>query len=114
MQSTNKFLNAHSTSIVYPLPAILLAGADMDFKLHAGVISFPGNALRFAVRDWTAAVALKVLRRRIREIMTACWKSPGRQLSARENEWLNIFLKIFENRWIKEERVRERAAAKGK
>jgi ATP-dependent RNA helicase DHX29 len=114
MQSTNKYYNAHSTSIVYPLPAVLLVGADMDFKLHAGVISLPGNTLRFAVKDWVAAVALKVLRRRVREIMTASWKTPGRQLSGRENEWLGLFFRIFEERWVKEEKIRERAGVKGK
>ncbi|KAF2108660.1 P-loop containing nucleoside triphosphate hydrolase protein [Lophiotrema nucula] len=116
MQSTSKFYNAHSTSIVHPLPMILMVGADIDFKLHAGVISLQGNnVLRFSVQDWRVAVALKVLRRRVKEILTAGWKNPGRALSGREKEWLGLYFRVFEGKWEKEERVRERAGqGKGK
>jgi ATP-dependent RNA helicase DHX29 len=114
MQSSNKFYNAHSTSIAYPLPIVLMVAADMDFKLHAGVISLPGNILRFAVRDWRAAVALKVLRRRVKEILASSWKNPARQLSEREKEWLGLFYRMFEEKWEKDERIRERAGGKAK
>ncbi|KAL1597322.1 hypothetical protein SLS60_008906 [Paraconiothyrium brasiliense] len=114
MQSSNKFYNAHSTSIVYPLPLILMAAADVEFKLHAGVVAMPGNTLRFAVREWRAAVALKVLRRRVKEVLQGAWKNPSRGLSAREKEWLGLFFRVFEERWEKEERIRERSGAKGK
>ena len=114
MQSSNKFYNAHSTSVAYPLPLVLMAAADVDFKLHAGVIGMPGNTLRFAVRDWRAAVALKVLRRRVKEVLGQAWKNPSRVLSAREREWMALFFKVFEERWDREEKIRERAAAKGK
>lgn len=114
MQSSNKFYNAHSTSIAHPLPMVLMVAADMDFKLHAGVVSFPGNVVRFAVREWRAAVALKVLRRRIKEILAAGWKNPGRVLGEREREWLGIFERVFVERWEKDERIRERAGGKAK
>lgn len=114
MQSSNKFYNAHSTSIAHPLPMVLMVGADMDFKLHAGVVSFPGNVVRFAVREWRAAVALKVLRRRVKEILSASWKNPGRAMGEREKEWLGIFEKIFTERWQKDERIREKAGGKAK
>ncbi|KAJ4992583.1 helicase associated domain-containing protein [Stagonosporopsis vannaccii] len=114
MQSSNKFYNAHSTSIAHPLPMVLMVAADMDFKLHAGVVSFPGNVVRFAVREWRAAVALKVLRRRVKEILAAGWKNPGRVLGEREREWLGIFERVFEERWEKDERIRERAGGKAK
>ncbi|KAL6704151.1 hypothetical protein ACN47E_008711 [Coniothyrium glycines] len=114
MQSSNKFYNAHSTSIAYPIPLILLAAADVDVKLHAGVISLPGNVLRFAVRDWRAAVALKVLRRRVKEILALGWKNPSRQLGEREREWMEIFRKVFEEKWERDERIRERAGGKAK
>ncbi|KAI4906415.1 hypothetical protein J4E90_010634 [Alternaria incomplexa] len=114
MQSSNKFYNAHSTSIAYPLPMVLMVAADMDFKLHAGVISLPGNVIRFAVREWRAAVALKVLRRRIKEILANSWKNPARQLSDREKEWLGLFYRMFEERFEKDERIRERAGGKAK
>ncbi|KAI8939054.1 hypothetical protein NX059_004892 [Plenodomus lindquistii] len=114
MQSSNKYLNAHSTSIAYPLPLVLMAAADVDFKLHAGVVSLPGNVLRFAVLDGRAAVALKVLRRRVKEILALSWKNPARQLSEREGEWLDLFFRIFQEKWVKDERVRERAAGKAR
>jgi len=114
MQSSSKFYNAHSTSIAYPLPMVLMTAADMDFKMHAGVISFPGSVLRFAVRDWRAAVALKVLRRRIKEILASSWKNPARQLSEREKEWVGFFFAIFDQKFEKEERIRQRAAGQAK
>lgn len=114
MQSSSKFLNAHSTSIAHPLPMVLMVAADMDFKLHAGVISFPGSVVRFAVREWRAAVALKVLRRRVKEILAASWKNPGRVLGERERAWLGIFERIFGERWAKDERIREKAGGKAK
>jgi ATP-dependent RNA helicase DHX29 len=114
MQSSNKFYNAHSTSIAYPLPMILMVAADMDFKMHAGVISFPGSVLRFAVRDWRAAVALKVLRRRVKEILGNSWKNPARVLSEREKEWLGLFFEVFGRKWEKEERIRQKAGGQAK
>jgi ATP-dependent RNA helicase DHX29 len=114
MQSSNKFYNAHSTSIAHPLPMVLMVAADMDFKLHAGVISFPGSVLRFAVQDWRAAVTLKALRRRIKEIVANSWKNPARQLSEREKEWLGLFFKIFQDKFEKEERIKQKAAGHAK
>jgi ATP-dependent RNA helicase DHX29 len=114
MQSSNKFYNAHSTSIAYPLAMVLMVAADMDFKMHAGVVSFPGSVLRFAVRDWRAAVALKVLRRRVKEILASTWKSPSRQMSEREKEWLGLFFRMFEQKFEKEERIRQRAGGQAK
>lgn len=114
MQSSNKFYNAHATSIAHPLPMLLLVAADMDFKLHAGVVSFPGNVLRFAVRDWRAVVALKVLRRRVKEILAASWKNPARAVSEREGQWLGLFFAVFEGKWEREERIREKAGGKAK
>jgi ATP-dependent RNA helicase DHX29 len=114
MQSANKFYNAHSTSIAYPLPLVLMGAADMDFKMHAGVISFPGSVVRFAVREWRAMVALKVLRRRVKEILALTWKNPGRQVGEREREWLGLFMGVFEGKWEREERVRMRAGGAAK
>ncbi|KAH9864527.1 hypothetical protein J1614_010462 [Plenodomus biglobosus] len=113
MQSS-KYYNAHSTSAAYPLPLVLMAAADVDFKLHAGVISLPGNVLRFAVRDGRAAVALKVLRRRLKEILGWSWKNPARQLTEREKEWLDLFFMIFQEKWEKDERIRGRVSGKAR
>lgn len=114
MQSSNKFYNAHSTSIAYPLPMVLMVGVDIDFKLHAGVVGLPGNAIRFAIKDWKSTVALKVLRKRVKEIMSSSWKNPGRQLNGREKEWLGLFFQIFEEKFGREEKIRERSGIKAK
>jgi ATP-dependent RNA helicase DHX29 len=66
------------------------------------------------VREWRAAVALKVLRRRVKEILANSWKNPSRQLSDREKEWLGLFYKMFEERFEKDERIRERGGGKAK
>lgn len=104
MQSSSKFYNAHSTSIAHALPMTLMVGADVDFKLHAGVITLPGNAVRFSVKDWRVCTALKVLRRRVKEIVGACWKNPGRGVSLREAEWMGLFFRVFEQRRVVEEK----------
>ena len=70
--------------------------------------------LRFAVRDWRAAVALKALRRRVKEILANSWKNPARQLREREKEWLGLFFMIFEQKFEKEERIRQKAGGQAK
>ncbi|KAJ9659690.1 hypothetical protein H2201_007282 [Coniosporium apollinis] len=95
MQSSNKFYNAHSTTIAHPLPVILLAG-DAAFNLYAGVITLDGNRLRFSVRDWKTMIALKMLRARTKEIVSVAFKSPGKPLSRRLERWMEILRKVFE------------------
>lgn len=95
MQSSNKFYNAHSTTIAHPLPVILLAG-DATFNLYAAVIILDGNRLRFSVRDWKTMVALKMLRARTKEIVSVAFKSPGKPLSRRLERWMEILRKVFE------------------
>jgi len=113
MQSSNKFYNAHSTSIAYVLPMILLVGSDADFRLHAGVISLNNNTLRFAVKDWKTMIALKTLRSRVRDIVNAAWKNPGKPLGIREEKWMRLFVRVFDLEQEKSERI-EKAKVKGK
>ena len=61
-----------------------------------------------------STTALKVLRRRVKEILAASWKNPGRVLGERERAWLGIFERIFGERWAKDERIREKAGGKAK
>jgi ATP-dependent RNA helicase DHX29 len=105
MQSSSRFYNAHSTSVAHALPMVLLAGSDADFRLHAGVVLLNSNSLRFVVRDWKTVVALKLLRARVRDIVNAAWKAPGRQLSSREQKWMGLFVKVFELEMEKSERI---------
>lgn len=113
MQSSNKFYNAHSTSIAHVLPMILLAGSDADFRLHAGVISLNNNSLRFAVKDWKTMIALKALRNRVRDIVNAAWKNPGKPLGIREEKWMRLFVRVFDLEQEKSGRI-EKAKVKGK
>ncbi|KAH7064760.1 ATP-dependent RNA helicase A [Macrophomina phaseolina] len=97
MQSgASKLYNAHSTTVAPDVPLVLLAGADADAKLHAGVVAVDGNRLRFAVRDWKTCLVLKVLRQRVREVVNAALRRPGQQLTRRQSRWLDLFLKTFE------------------
>lgn len=97
MQSgASKLYNAHSTSVAHDLPLVLLAGADADAKLHAGIVAVDGNRLRFALKDWKTCLAVKVMRLRVRDVVNALLKSPAKQLARRQQRWLELFLKAFE------------------
>ncbi|KAK8163670.1 P-loop containing nucleoside triphosphate hydrolase protein [Phyllosticta citrichinensis] len=95
MQASSRFLNAHATNVAYDLPLVLLAG-DVDVKLHAGVVLVDGSRLKFAVKDWKVALAVKALRLRVKEIVGASLKNPARQMTRREARWMELFLKAFE------------------
>jgi ATP-dependent RNA helicase DHX29 len=91
MQSASRNLNALSTSVVHELPLLLLAG-DAEMKLHAGVVTIDGNRLRFSVKDWKTAVALKVLREKLEEVveMKLAGSKKGGS-SERARKWMEIF-----------------------
>jgi ATP-dependent RNA helicase DHX29 len=93
MQATSKFYNAMSTTSVQELPLILLAG-DVDFKLHAGVITVDSNRLRFAVKDWRTAIALKKLRTKLEEVVDWAVQNPGSEMSPELAWWKNIFERV--------------------
>ncbi|KAK3052761.1 hypothetical protein LTR09_006244 [Extremus antarcticus] len=97
MQSASKYTNAQETSPVSEFALILLAG-DAVFHMYAGVIIIDGNRLRLKVRDWKTMVALKILRAKVREAMGRLFKHPGRDLGAKQKRWMDLVLKIFEQR----------------
>ena len=68
----------------------------MSVKLHAGVVTLVGTAMKFSVDDWKVCVAIKVLRRHVQGILTRAWIKPGRGLSEKETQWLGLFLRVFE------------------
>ena len=48
-------------------------------------------------------IAIKVLRTRLREIMSQAFRNPRRELSAQQQVWLDIWQKIFseeEQKWV--------------
>lgn len=91
---TFSFLNAHETTAVDPFAIALLCG-DVRAELYSGVLVLDGNRARFAVGDWKAMLVLKVLRARLKELLTRSFKSPGRSLTAQQEKWLDVWQKIF-------------------
>lgn len=63
--------------------------------MYSGVISIDANRVRFAVRDWKAMLALKVLSTRIREILAGTFRDPNRRLSYKQQQWIDIWQTIF-------------------
>ena len=95
MQSRNRNYNAHETSAVDDIAVALLCG-DVGFRLYAGLVTVDGSRVRFAVRDWKTLLALKVLSSRLREILGAVFREPGRAvLSRRHEEWLGLWERVF-------------------
>ena len=94
MQSSNKFYNAHETSPVESFAIALICG-EAEFKMYSGVIVVDGNRIRFAMDEWKTFLALRALRVQIRQIMTQAFRNPSRELSARQQAWLDVWQKIF-------------------
>ena len=94
MQSSNKFYNAHETSAVEEIAIALLCG-EADFKMYSGVIVIDGNRVRFAVDTWKQMIAIKTLRKQIRNVMTQAFKHPGQQLAETQKGWLDILVRVF-------------------
>lgn len=65
-------------------------------QMFSGTVSIDANRVRFAVRDWKAMLALKLLSSRIREILAATFRDPGRALSSKQQQWIGIWQRVFE------------------
>lgn len=63
--------------------------------MYSGVISIDANRIRFAVREWKALLALKVLAARIREILAGTFRDPQKVLSYKQQQWVGIWQQIF-------------------
>jgi ATP-dependent RNA helicase DHX29 len=63
--------------------------------MYAGVIVLDGNRARFAVPDWKTMLVMKVLRARLREMLTRCFKSPGKLPTAQHERWLEVWQRVF-------------------
>ncbi|KAK4189694.1 putative ATP-dependent RNA helicase [Podospora australis] len=88
------FLNAHETTAVDPFAVALLCG-DVRADLYSGVLVLDGNRARFAVPDWKTMLVMKVLRARLKEMLTRNFKSPGKLPTAQHERWLEVWQKIF-------------------
>ena len=63
--------------------------------MYSGIISIDANRIRFAVRDWKAMLALKILSARIREILAGTVRDPQKVLSYKQQQWVGIWQQIF-------------------
>lgn len=99
----SRFYNAHETSAVEDFVLALVCG-DADFKMYSGVIIIDGNRLRFSVSDWKIMLAIKTLRLRIREIMAQFYRSPGKPLSSQQQDWFDIWQRMFSQEWLLKEK----------
>lgn len=75
--------------------AIALLCGDLRCDLYSGVFILDGNRARFAVSDWKTILVIKTLRARLRDIMTRSFRNPGKQLSAQQQTWMEVWQKIF-------------------
>jgi ATP-dependent RNA helicase DHX29 len=77
--------------------------------MYSGVFVLDGNRARFAVQDWKTMLVVKVLRARLREMLTRCFRSPGKLPTAQHERWLEVWQRVFAG--FEEGRVRAAAAS---
>jgi ATP-dependent RNA helicase DHX29 len=71
------------------------------------VLVLDGNRARFALPDWKSALVVKTLRARLRDLLTRCFRYPGRPLTPQHERWLDAWQRVF----ALAQEARERAAA---
>jgi ATP-dependent RNA helicase DHX29 len=75
--------------------------------MYSGVLILDGNRARFAIPDWKTMLVIKVLRARLREMLTRNFKTPGKLPTAQHVRWLEMWQRIF----TLAQETREKAAA---
>ncbi|KAK2609327.1 hypothetical protein QQS21_002108 [Conoideocrella luteorostrata] len=93
MQSKTVY-HAHETTAVEPFAIALLCG-DVRCDMFSGVIVLDGNRGRFALPDWKTMLVVKVLRTRLRELLTRSFKQPGKLPTAQQEKWLEVWQRLF-------------------
>lgn len=63
--------------------------------MYSGVLVLDGNRARFAIPDWKTMLVIKVLRTRLRDMLTRSFKNPGKLLTAQHEKWMNVWQDIF-------------------
>lgn len=94
IMQAKQFYNAHETTAVEEFAIALLCG-DVRFDMYAGVLILDGNRSRFALSDWKTILVIKTLRSRLRDILAKTFRNPGKQLSAQQQTWMDIWQKTF-------------------
>lgn len=64
-------------------------------QIFSGVIVLDGNRGRFALPDWKTMLVVKVLRTRLRELLTRAFKHPGKLPTAQHEKWLEVWQRLF-------------------
>ncbi|KAH6899625.1 P-loop containing nucleoside triphosphate hydrolase protein [Thelonectria olida] len=93
MQSKSVY-HAHEATATDPFAIALLCG-DVRCDMFSGVIVLDGNRGRFAVPDWKTMLVIKVLRTRLRELLTRSFKQPGKLPTAQQEKWFDVWQKLF-------------------
>ncbi|KAG6189821.1 hypothetical protein E4U27_006153 [Claviceps purpurea] len=86
--------HAHETTAVEPFAIALLCG-DVRCDMFSGVIVLDGNRGRFALPDWKTMLCVKVLRTRLRDILTRSFRQPGKLPTAQQEKWLDVWQTLF-------------------
>ncbi|EFX03995.1 ATP dependent RNA helicase [Grosmannia clavigera kw1407] len=86
--------NAHETTAVEALPIALLCG-DLRCDMFSGVLILDGNRARFAAPDWKTLLVIKVLRARLREMLSRAFKMPGKLPTAQHEKWFAVWQRMF-------------------
>ncbi len=63
--------------------------------MFSGVLVLDGNRARFLVPDWKTMLMIKVLRARLRELLSRSFKAPGKLPTAQHERWLDVWQRIF-------------------
>ena len=63
--------------------------------MYSGVMVLDGNRARFSLPDWKTMLAIKVLRSRLRELLSRSFKQPGKLPTAQHERWLDLWQRIF-------------------
>ncbi|OAR02589.1 hypothetical protein LLEC1_00327 [Akanthomyces lecanii] len=103
MQSKSVY-RAHETTALDPFAIALLCG-DVRIDMFAGVIVLDGNRGRFAVPDWKTMLAIKVIRTRLRELLTRAFKQPGKLPTAQHEKWLDVWQRLFTQDFSQEKSI---------
>ncbi|CAK7272619.1 hypothetical protein SEPCBS57363_005221 [Sporothrix epigloea] len=93
LQSKSMY-NAHDTTAVESFPIALLCG-DVRCDMFSGVMVLDGYRARFAIPDWKTMLVVKVLRSRLRELLSRSFKAPGKPPTKRHQKWLDVWQRIF-------------------
>ncbi|KAF4636925.1 hypothetical protein G7Y89_g1157 [Cudoniella acicularis] len=94
IMQAKQFYNAHETTAIEEFAIALLCG-DVRCDMYSGVFILDGNRARFAVSDWKTMLVIKVLRSRLRDIITRSFKNPGKALTTLQQKWMEVWQKIF-------------------